>query len=137
MSLLQDRLDLRELQLRPEETRMGGAPRMPEDWQLLGCNGTALTVRVDGGFVMGFNNHFAVLAATVNVGGTQAAPHYIWVEGYINNIASAIIYPTSSATFPDHTDDVWRKPLYQVYIAGATIVCRRLLVLDLKAWLGP
>lgn len=107
----------------------------------IGLGATAGTVRINRGVVMGFNNLVRLDAATVAVGGNEAAPHYIIASGNFNPLSGAIaVNSVLASAFTGHTTNQWRVPLYECYLKGGAPFMSLIVhvgVIDLKSWMGP
>lgn len=100
-----------------------------------------LRVTVRGGPVMGFATNVTAADTVVSVGGTSAAPHYVYAYGTVNPL-SCNIASNSTSTFPNHVQGQWRRPLFKVYVASGAIVIPaggvyHEGVIDLRTFYGP
>lgn len=100
-----------------------------------------LRVTVYGGPVMGFATNVMANDVVVSVGGTQSNPHYVYAYGQASPLSGQIA-PISTATFPNHAQGQWRRPLFKVYILdGAVYVPDGGIyhegLIDLRTWYGP
>lgn len=111
-------------------------------FSIASINSTTLQVTVRGGRVVGFSGSVAVAQTVVSVGGTEDNPHYVYAEGTISPLTGRI-YATSTATFPVHDAQKWRRCLFSVYVdstGGVHIPAGGVYhdgLIDLKTWYGP
>lgn len=120
----------------------GGSSQHTKAFSVASADTTTLKVTVRGGPVVGFSGKVDVAETEVNVGGTEANPHYVYVQGTISPLTAAT-QTVSTATFPVHDAQYWRKPLFKVYVndnGTITIPAGGVYhdgVIDLKTWYGP
>jgi hypothetical protein len=77
-------------------------------------------------------------ATVVSVGGTSGAKHYVFAYGTISPLSIAISAVTT-ATFPVHAVNQWRRALYEVYVDAGAIVVNRIMhlgLIDLTSFYG-
>lgn len=109
-----------------------------------GAGSAANKVRITAGYVSGFNSFISCGvdgAGEVTVAGNASAPHFIIAQGQLEPF-NGVIVSTSvlAASFSGHTSNMWRVPLYRVYLRNGRATYDLILhvgVIDLKTWYGP
>ena len=139
-----DRLVLRDRQAIPEVVDLpgggggGGADPYPGLWLPGAIDDEAGTITIGAGIVIDTTRCYEVPAVAVTVvGGTLAAPNYIFLE--LPHEGTAVIFATSLGALPQPSETVYRHPLVKVAkIQGRITVIDRLCrdVISIPGLLG-